>query len=113
MLAWLWLVPVLPLAGALLLLATAQRNSHRTTSAIGVGSVGLSLLVALAALAQFWATGRTPFTQTLFRWIAAGDLSIDWALRLDALSAVMVFFVTLVGFLIHVYSIGYMHGESA
>ncbi len=111
--AWLWLVPVLPLAGALVLLATARHNTHRTTSFVAVGSVGLSLVLTLAILLQFFQNGRVPFTQTAFRWVAAGELAIDWALRLDALSAVMVFFVTFVGFLIHVYSIGYMHGESA
>ena len=58
---------------------------------------------------------------TVFNWIPAGaghtadgllaNLSIDYALRIDALSAVMLFFVTFVGFLIHVYSVGYMHAE--
>ncbi len=113
MLNALWLVPVLPLAGALILLAGARRFDHRATAAVGVGSVGLSLLVALAALASFAARPETTFIQKLFGWIAAGEVALDFALRLDALSAVMLFFVTFVGFLIHVYSVGYMHGESA
>ena len=48
---------------------------------------------------------------TLFNWISAGNFSIDFALRFDPLSAVMAMVVTGVSFLIHVYSIGYMHGD--
>ena len=74
----------------------------------------LSLLVALGALASSTPAGTARLVgMTLFRWIAAGDLAVDFALRLDPLSAVMLFFVTVVGFLIHVYSVGYMHDEPA
>jgi len=107
------LLLALPLAGALILLAGALRFSKKTTTAVGVGSVGLTLLVALGALWEYMSHGaHEPFTLMLFQWIAAGKFSVDFSLRLDALSAVMVFFVTFVGFLIHVYSVGYMHGES-
>jgi len=112
MLSLLWLVPVLPLAGAAVLLAGARHFSHRATSAVGLASVGASLLVSLAILAEFGTAHAGIFTQTLFRWLAAGDVVVDFALRVDALSAVMLFFVTFVGFLIHVYSVGYMHGET-
>lgn len=112
----LWLIPVLPLAGTVILLAGGRRFSHSVSSVVGVGSVGISLLVSLGVLLEFLghhrATGEA-FTQTLFRWITAGELSVDLTFRLDTLSAVMLFFVTLVGFLIHVYSTGYMHGEAA
>jgi NADH-quinone oxidoreductase subunit L len=109
----LWLVPALPLAGALILLATATRIGKTATSVVGLGSVGAALAVALAILGPYVLTGHgETYVQTLFSWIATGDIAIDFALRLDALSAVMLFFVTLVGFLIHVYSVGYMHGES-
>ncbi|MFI5168158.1 MAG: NADH-quinone oxidoreductase subunit L, partial [Thermoanaerobaculales bacterium] len=112
MLSLLWLIPVLPLAGAAILLAGAMRFSHRTVSAVALGSTGLSLAVALGALWQFASGHGALFVLDVFRWISAGDLSIDFSLRLDALSAVMLFFVTFVGFLIHVYSVGYMHSES-
>ena len=112
MLNLLWVVPVLPLAGALLLLAGAMRFSHRTTSVIGVGSIGATLLLSLGILGSYAGLHGTTHVEKVFGWIAAGDLSIDFALRLDPLSAVMLFFVTFVGFLIHVYSVGYMHGES-
>ena len=112
MLELLWLIPVLPLAGAVILLAGAMRFSHRATSAVALGSTGLSLAMVLGALGQFAGGGGRTFVLDLFRWISAGDVSIDFSLRLDSLSAVMLFFVTFVGFLIHVYSVGYMHGES-
>jgi NADH-quinone oxidoreductase subunit L len=112
MLDLLWLVPVLPLAGAVILLAGALRFSHRATSLVALGSTGLSLAVALGALLEYSGTHGSTFVQELFRWISAGDVRIDLALRLDVLSGVMLFFVTFVGFLIHVYSVGYMHSES-
>ncbi len=112
MLDLLWLVPALPLAGAVVLLAGALRFSHRTTSAVALGSTALSLAVALAALLDFAGGHGATFVQRLFSWIAAGDVAIEFTFRLDTLSAVMLFFVTFVGFLIHVYSVGYMHSES-
>ncbi|MGC8917053.1 MAG: proton-conducting transporter membrane subunit, partial [Thermoanaerobaculum sp.] len=113
MLPYLWLLLVLPLAGAVVLLAGGLRFSKRTTTVVGVGSVGLALAVALTCLFEFLQRpGHEPFELSLFRWVAAGEFSVAFSLRLDALSAVMVFFVTFVGFLIHVYSVGYMHGES-
>jgi NADH-quinone oxidoreductase subunit L len=111
MLDLLWLVPALPLAGALLLLAGAKRFSHRTTSFVGVSSVALSFATTAGILFQFFRGGEATFVQRLFRWITAGEYAIDFTFRLDSLSAVMLFFVTFVGFLIHVYSVGYMHGE--
>jgi NADH-quinone oxidoreductase subunit L len=112
MLNLLWVVPVLPLLGALTLLAGARRFPQKTTSAIGVGSVGLTLALSLGILASYASQHGGIHVEKVFSWIAAGDLSIDYALRIDPLSAVMLFFVTFVGFLIHVYSVGYMHGES-
>jgi NADH-quinone oxidoreductase subunit L len=111
MLDLLWLLPALPLAGAAILLAGAMRFSRRATSIVGVGSVGLTLVSSLAALLQYSGMHGETVIRPLFRWIAAGDIAIDFSFRLDSLSAVMLFFVTFVGFLIHVYSVGYMHTE--
>lgn len=110
----LWLIPLLPLAGAVTLLAGARAFSHRTTAAVGVGAVGATLVMSLGALVQFLghhrATGEA-FAVTPFRWIAAGELSVDLTFRLDPLSAVMLFLVTFVGLLIPVFSAASMHGE--
>ncbi|TAM44979.1 MAG: NADH-quinone oxidoreductase subunit L [Acidobacteria bacterium] len=111
MLDLLWLVPALPLAGALALLAGALRFGKRTTTAIGVGSAGLTLAAVAAILVQYAGMHGETVARHVFNWISAGDVTVDFALRLDPLSAVMLSFVTLVGFVIHVYSIGYMHTE--
>jgi NADH-quinone oxidoreductase subunit L len=111
MLEYLWLIPVLPLIGAVVLLATGLRLSKTATSVIGVSSVGLSLALSLAALIEYAGSHGVMIVKTYFTWIAADPISIDYALRIDPLSATMLFFVTFVGFLIHVYSVGYMHGE--
>jgi len=108
---YLWLVPALPFLGAAVN-GLLVRNRHKSlATAIGVGAPGLSLLVALACLAEFLARpGHAPFEQLLYPW-TAGALSIDVAFLLDPLSAVMLFVVTFVGFVIHVYSVGYMAHE--
>ncbi len=84
---------------------------------VGVLSVGLATLVAFANVVPYvggsLATegGLAPVVQTAWRWMAAGHVTIDMAFRLDALSAMMVSFVTFVGLLIHVFSVGYMQDE--
>ncbi|MFN3414666.1 MAG: NADH-quinone oxidoreductase subunit L, partial [Thermoanaerobaculum sp.] len=78
MLGFLWLLLALPLAGAVILLAGAMRFSKRTTSVVGVGSVGLALLVALVCLVEFLQRPHhEPFQLSLFRWLAAGEFSVD------------------------------------
>ena len=84
---------------------------------VGVASVGLAALVAFANVVPFVAAsmasegGAAPVVQTAWKWMAAGHVSIDLAFRLDALSAMMVSFVTFVALLIHVFSVGYMQDE--
>ena len=111
----LWLVPVLPLLGAVLNGFGAGRLPRRVVSAIGTGSVGVAFLVALGC---FFSLLKLPpeerlFVQTLFSWVDSGDLSVAVRLGLDPLSAVMMLVVTGVGFLIHIYSTGYMGHEKA
>jgi NADH-quinone oxidoreductase subunit L len=105
----LWLVPLLPFAGAASN-GLARRAPKGLVTAIGVGSSGAALAVALAALWQYLGQWPAPFDQTLYAW-TAGDLPVDVAFRLDPLSAVMLFVVTFVGFWIHLYSAGYMGHE--
>ena len=84
---------------------------------MGVGSVGLAAVVSFAALVPYALEamrspeGATPVVQTLYQWMATGDIVVDVSFRLDALSALMLCFVTFVGTLIHVYSVGYMQEE--
>jgi NADH-quinone oxidoreductase subunit L len=108
----LWVIPALPLAGFAANLLLGSRLGRRFVTAIGVGSVGLATLAAYALLVPFAAGDRSPVVERVADWFAAGGFSVDISFRLDPLSALMVSFVTFVGFLIHVYSVGYMHGET-
>src|SRR5215210_2462238 len=111
MLELLWLIPILPLAGAALNGLLGRRMPKALVTAVGVGAPLVSLLIALGCLWQY-AHGTYPgsYEQVLYAW-TAGELSIPAAFLLDALSAVMLFVVTFVGFWIHVYSAGYMGHE--
>src|SRR4029077_18380986 len=112
MLELLWLIPILPLAGAAVNGLLGRRFPKALVTAVGVGAPLLSLLVALGCLWEFSQRSfpNDAYNQVLYAW-TAGDLSIPAAFLLDHLSAVMLFIVTFVGFLIHVYSAGYMSHE--
>ena len=107
----LWLVPLLPLAGSAILMATRGELRERVVSLIGVGSVGLAAVVALAVAASFLGEGLPASRAALGSWLASGELAVGFGLRLDALSLVMMLVITVVGFLIHLYSTAYMDGD--
>ena len=111
----LWLVPLLPLVGAILNGVLAGTLPRKMVSAIGVGSVGLSLAIAVACFGDLLALPPESrrVTQGLFTWIQSGDFHAEVRYALDPLGAVMMLVVTGVGFLIHVYSTGYMGHEKA
>jgi NADH-quinone oxidoreductase subunit L len=126
MLRYLWLIPVLPLCGTVINGLLGRRFLPKAlVSWIACGSVALSFLLSVGVVADLngdlgaWA--GTPglsvdvqarsVEQVVWSWIdihGAGGLSVPWAYQLDPLSAVMLLVVTGVGFLIHVYSVGYM-----
>jgi NADH-quinone oxidoreductase subunit L len=107
----LWWILALPFAGFLVNLLAGPRLGKRFVSVVGAGTVGLATVVAFARLIPFVSGSREPVVESIGSWIATDRLSIDLALRLDPLSALMLSFVTFVGFLIHVYSVGYMHHD--
>src|SRR6185295_4815415 len=108
MLALLWLIPILPLAGAAVNGLLGRRFPKALVTAVGVGAPLLSMLLALGCLWEYaHAVYPRAFEDTYYLW-TAGPLQIPAAFLLDALSAVMLFIVTFVGFWIHVYSVGYM-----
>ncbi|MHB1131836.1 MAG: NADH-quinone oxidoreductase subunit L, partial [Chloroflexota bacterium] len=116
MLGVLWLTVALPLAGFVLLALVGGRFSRAAISLVGVGSVGLAFLAALAVFASF-SFGTTfglldaAFSQPLWTWLDVGPLRVDIALHLDGLSLIFLLVVTGVGFLIHLYSTEYMAGD--
>ena len=69
--------------------------------------MGVAAVMAIVVFTEVVLQGETA-TIVLFDWFASGDLDVDWLLRFDELTGVMVFVVCVVSFLIHVYSIGYM-----
>jgi len=119
----LWLVPLFPLATAALMLFFGRRLPKVGVSMLCVGSVGLSFIYAVGAVLQLLATEpeHRVAQQILFEWLTPGPMQMtggqaipfvaDWGFLLDPLSSVMVLVVTGVGFLIHVYSVGYMAHE--
>jgi NADH-quinone oxidoreductase subunit L len=107
----IWLIPAFPLLAVLINGLFGHRLSERAVSATAVGSVGLSFLVATATLMRVIGD-PSPAVATLFTWIPGGDLTIEFNALIDPLTAVMMMVITGVGFLIHAYSIGYMHGDS-
>src|SRR3984957_102029 len=122
-LAHIWMIPLFPLAGAALMLFIGRRLPNIGVNVICVGSVFLSMTYAFGAVLQLIArpVAQRVAEVVLFDWVPAGamhttagrlvNFNAQWGMLLDPLSAVMVCVVTGVGFLIHVYSTGYMGHE--
>ena len=104
----LWLIPVLPLVGAAINGLFGKRFSRQTVAAIALGFSGAAFAMALWVATQ---ASLLPVLENLAPWIRAGDFQVDFAFYLDQLSLVMLLVVTGVGFLIHIYSVGYMWEE--
>ena len=107
---YLWLIPVLPLVGASINGLLGKRFSRQTVSAIALGFCGAAFAMALWIVSQY-SSLTLPHIERLASWIRAGDFQADFAFYLDQLSLVMLLVVTGVGFLIHIYSVGYMWEE--
>ncbi|HVM02485.1 MAG TPA: NADH-quinone oxidoreductase subunit L, partial [Acidimicrobiales bacterium] len=108
-----YLIPLLPLVGFVVLAAVGRRAGDPGAGWIGTAAVGGSFLLTVVAFLQMLGEdheGRH-VTDHLFTWIPAGGLNVQAGLLLDPLSVTMALFVTGVGFLIHLYSIGYMAGD--
>ena len=118
---WLWLIPAAPLAtfavNATLALA-ATRSGKRApgglTALLACG--GPTIAFALSVMAWLQLRGLEPaqrvLEQTLYRWFAVGSFHVDIGFTIDPLASFMLLFVTGVGTLIHVYSIGYMRDDA-
>ena len=108
MLKLIWLVPVLPLVGVLIN-GIFGRWTRERAHILGVGTTGLSFLIAFGIFLQ--AAGGATLNWDVYTWIPVGQFTASVGFLVDPLSAVMMLVVTFVGFLIHVYSVGYMHGD--
>ena len=106
-----WLIPIFPLLGFLVVGLLNKRLPVNLSGGIASLAVFLSFIISLLIFNEVAADGSIPERLLLFDWITVGDLSISFSFLIDRLSVIMLLVVTGVGFLIHVYSIGYMHHE--
>ena len=108
-----WLICAFPLAGFAVLVIAGRRLGEPRAGWLATAAVAGSFVSSVAVFASLMA--RDPaerrFVVTLFEWVPAGDFSVDAGLLVDPLSVTMALFVTGVGALIHLYAIGYMHGD--
>ncbi|MGQ0812752.1 MAG: NADH-quinone oxidoreductase subunit L [Nitrospiraceae bacterium] len=102
------LIPLLPLA-AFLILGLAGHWIKERAHVVAVPAVLGSLVLSLLAFRDV-ATGQ-PVSVPLYTWLTSGDLEIRFGLSIDRLTAVMLLLVTTVSSLVHIYTIGYMHGD--
>jgi NADH-quinone oxidoreductase subunit L len=103
----LWLIPVLPLAGAAINGFLGKKSSRTAVSVVGLFFSGAAFAWALT-VAMRLSSFALPYQEYVAHWLRSGNFSVDFALYLDQLSLVMLLVVTGVGFLIHIYSVGYM-----
>ena len=124
----IWLIPLLPAAGAVIMFFFGRRLQKSAVSAVCVGTIVVAFVFACGAVWQYTqfahGTGQ-PFEKVLYAWLGSGDpglsfvkhdgtlaqFNADFGFLLDPLSSIWLLFVTGVGMLIHIYSVGYMAHE--
>lgn len=107
-----WLVPLLPLIGFLLIGLGRNMLSKAIIGFIGCTTVLVSFIISIGIFLELNSSSVKSVTIPLFDWINAGSLSIPFSFLIDPLSSIMLLIVTGIGFLIHVYSTGYMHHDA-
>ena len=108
-----WLIPALPLAGFLLILLFGRKLGDPKAGYLATAMIGAAFVVTVGVFADLMSMDAEErrHVSTLFRWVPVGDLQIDLAFLADPLSITMCLFVTGIGTLIHLYAVGYMHGD--
>ncbi len=108
MIQFSWLIPLLPLLGFTIVGLAGKRLSKAMVNAVACGSIllafGISFLV-------FMELKGTQHIVDVFQWINAGTMNIGFSFQIDSLSCLFMLIITGIGFLIHVYSTGYMHDD--
>jgi NADH-quinone oxidoreductase subunit L len=110
----LWIIPLLPLLGAAINGFFGLKWPNKIVDTVALSSTGISFVCALEAVREFldyYAQTGHAFRKEFFDWIVAGNFRAGFDLQMDQLTVVMVLVVTGVGFLIHIYSTGYMAHE--
>ena len=110
-----WLIPALPLIGFVVLLLAGKLLGEPRAGWIATTAAGASFLVTLMVfvglLGRDSHSGERSYELILFEWLPSGSLQVEAGFLVDPLSVTMALFVTGVGALIHLYSVGYMHGD--
>lgn len=110
---YLWLIPVLPLIGAVINLLIGRHLPRPLVHLLACGAILASFILSAVV---FFDLLKLPPDERIIRdmvytWLSVGNLNVQFALLIDPLSIIMLLVVSGVGFLIHVYSVGYMHGD--
>ena len=113
MLDAIWLLPAVPLAGFLIILVFGRALGEPWAGWLGTAACAASFVLAAVAFGEMQSlpAEERSVTTTLYEWLPVGGLQVDVGFLADQLSIVMALFVTGVGALIHLYAIGYMHGD--
>src|SRR3954451_7801459 len=125
MLDYIWLIPVLPALGAMINGIFGKRFPKSVINVIACGTVALSFMIAVLCVNELREMEPRVFEKNFYTWIPGGsstitmgneagrraEVSVPMGFLLDPLSSIMILVVTGVGFLIHVYSTGYMAHE--
>jgi NADH-quinone oxidoreductase subunit L len=110
----IWLIPAFPLAGFVLILLFGRRLGEPRAGYLATTMMVASFVVSAGAFVDL--LGRPEEDRThieeLFSWVPVSTLDVNMAFLADPLSITMCLFVTGVGALIHLYAIGYMHGDA-
>lgn len=107
-----WLIPLLPLVGFLINILLGKKMSETAVASIASIAILVPFIISLAIFIPFaGAENPEPIKIFLLEWMSIGKLSINYSLQLDQLSLLMMLIITGVGFLIHMYSSGYMHKD--
>jgi NADH-quinone oxidoreductase subunit L len=107
----IWLVPLLPLIGFVINGLGRNSLSKGVIGAIGSGVILASFIISLVIFFTINGGTQKAYEVFLFDWISAGKLNIPLSFLVDPLSSIMLLIITGIGFLIHIYSIGYMHAD--
>ena len=111
----IWLIPLLPFAGFLINGILGRRLPKWLVTTVALLAPLTAFALVLTAVSSLLGPedgpSPLPYVETFGHWINLGTLHIDFTFVLDQLSLVMLLVVTGVGFLIHIYSVGYMHDE--
>ncbi|MFO7257631.1 MAG: NADH-quinone oxidoreductase subunit L [Bacteroidota bacterium] len=108
---WIWIIPLLPLAGFITISLLNKRLPHAAVSVLAPGVVLLAFLLAVRVFFWLLSDPNIVLSTTALTWFSSGGFSVSFSLIADRLSGLMMLIITGVGFLIHVYSVGYMHGD--